>query len=188
MIRIGGKRFIIATSIVAALYTAWPLVAGFRLRQAIRARDVAALERVVDWPLLRANLKPRLAGAINESAAQSGTIASALKRAVGSVVTGPAVNTLVTPANLGRLLASRAFLLEKFPGSTKPGAGAPADADPEEADDPMPPRRLRWAFFESPTRFRVETVHPQIAPNRMAATLALEDFSWKLVDIEIVKR
>ena len=188
MMRIWGKRFIIATGVAATLYTAWLLIAGCQLRQAIRARDVAALEKVVDWPLLRANLKPRLAGAINESAAQSGTIASALKRAVGSVVTGPAVNTLVTPANLSRLLAGRAFLLEKFPGSAKPGAVAPADADPEEPDDPMPPRRLRWAFFESPTRFRVETVHPQIAPNRMAATLALEDFSWKLVDIEIVKR
>ena len=189
--RIGGRRLAIAAGIIAAVYTAWPLMAGLQLRQAIRTRDVAALERVVNWPLLRANLKPRLAGAIKDSAAQSGTIGSALKRAVGSIVGGTAVDTLVTPANLGRLLASRAFLLEKFPGTAKPGAAPPkppAADDPEEVDDPMPPRRLRWAFFESPTRFRVEAAHPKIAPDRIAATLALEGFAWKLIDVEIVKR
>ena len=97
-----------------ALYTAWPLAAGWQLRQAIRARDTAALEARVNWPVLRANLKPRLSDAIAENAAQSSAIGGAVKRALGAAMSGPAVDAFVTPANLGRILAGRAFVVGKF--------------------------------------------------------------------------
>ena len=176
---------------LAALYTAWPLSAGWQLRQAVRSRDTVALQERVNWPVLRANLKPRLTGAIAESAAQSGAFGGAVKRALGAVVAGPAVDAFVTPANLGRILAGRAFVVEKFPGAAKPGESGkalPPDDDPEDVDDPVPPRRLRWAFFESLTRFRVEATHPRLVNARVAAILALDGWTWKLVDVESVKR
>ena len=189
--RVNWKSAVAFTALLAGLYTAWPLWAGWQLRQAVRTRNTVALEARVNWPLLRANLKPRLSGAIAESAAQSGAIGGAVKRALGAVVAGPAVDAFVTPANLGRILAGRAFVVEKFPGAGKPTEGVrsvPGDTASEEIDDPVPPRRLRWAFFESPTRFRVESVHPRLAPSRVAAILVLDGFSWKLADVEIVKR
>lgn len=189
------RTFKIAMGVFAlglALYAASPLWAGWQLRQAMRSRDVAALEERVNWPVLRANLKPRVATAIQENAAQSGVIGSMIKKTLGSVLTNTAVDTLVTPGNLSRILAGRAFMIERLPGAGKSADTKPPvasnDEEPEDADDPMPPRRLQKAVFESLTRFRVEASHPRLPGNRILATLALEGFSWKLVDIDIAKR
>ena len=181
-VRIGGGLLLVA----CLAYLAGPLWAGWQLRQAIRTRDVAAMERRVDWPLLRANLKPRIAGAIKDDADTSGVIGSLLKRALGSVLSNSAVDAFVTPYNLSRLLAGRAFMLERRTGGGK--APEPVDDTAEDPDDPVPPKRLRWAFFESPTRFRVEAVNPNLPNSRIVSILALQGLSWKLVDIDIVKR
>ncbi len=177
-----------AAGIVAAmlvLYVAGPLWAGWQLRQAIRGRDVAALESRVDWLELRRALKPRLTAALRDNADQSGVVGGWIKRALSGTAASTAVDTLVTPANLSRLLTSRAFVLARFPEAMKPQM--PAD-DPEDVDDPAPPRRLRWAFFESPTRFRVEAAHPRLEGARIVSILALQGLSWRLVDVDIVKR
>jgi hypothetical protein len=55
-----------------------------------------------------------------------------------------------------------------------------------EPDDPMPPRRLKWAFFESPTRFRFEATHPRLSQQRVVARLGLQGFGWRLIDVDIV--
>lgn len=180
-----------AAALLALLYVAGPLWAGWSLRQAMRARDIATLEARVDWTTLRANIKPRLAQAIRDSADTSGTVGGILKRAVGSAVSDAAVETMVTPANLSRLLAGREFALKRFPGMTKPApdkAPAPSEGDPEVPDDPMPTRRLRWAFFESPTRFRVEAVQPRLPDSRVVAILGLQGFGWKLIDVDVIKK
>ena len=183
-VRIGGGIVLVA----GLVYLAGPLWAGWQLRQAIRSRDVAAMEARVDWPLLRANLKPRIAGAINDDADNSGAIGGAVKRALGSVFSNTAVDTLVTPSNLSRLLAGRSFLLERRTTTGASKAPEPVAEDAEDPDDPMPPKRLRWAFFESPTRFRVEATNPKLPNSRIVSILALQGMSWKLVDIDIVKR
>jgi Protein of unknown function (DUF2939) len=182
-VRIGGGILLVA----CLTYLAGPLWAGWQLRQAMRTRDVAAMEGRVDWPQLRANLKPRITTAINDSADASGTIGGALKRALGSVLSNTAVDTLVTPSNLSRLLAGRAFMLDRR-GSTDSKAPQPVDDHAEDPDDPVPPKRVRWAFFESPTRFRVEATNPKLPNSRIVSILALQGLSWKLVDIDIVKQ
>jgi hypothetical protein len=168
-----------------ALYMAGPLWAGWHLRQAMKSRDIAALEARVDWIELRRALKPRITAAIRDDALQSGVVGGLVKRALGATLSNTAVDTFVTPANLSRLLAGRAFLLERLPGSTKT---EPPTEDVEDADDPVPPRRLRWAFFESPTRFRVESVHPKLSNARIVSILALQGVSWRLVDVDIIKK
>ncbi len=179
---IGGGVLLVA----CLAYLAGPLWAGWQLRQAIRTRDVAAMQSRVDWPLLRANIKPRISGAINDSAEASGTIGGAVKRALGSVLSSTAVDTLVTPSNLSRLLAGRAFMLERRNG-TDSKVPEPVDDSAEDPDDPLPTKRVRWAFFESPTRFRVEATNPRLPNSRIVSVLALQGLSWKLVDIDIVK-
>jgi Protein of unknown function (DUF2939) len=170
---------------LAVLYLAGPLWAGWNLRQAMRNRDTASLEARVDWQTLRQNMKPRLAAALKDDADKSGMIGGLLKRAVGGTISNAAIDTFVTPGNLARILAGRAFVIQRFPGSGQP---TPADDDAEDADDPAPPRRIRWAFFESPTRFRVEAVNPKLPNARIVSTLALQGLSWRLVDVDIVKR
>jgi Protein of unknown function (DUF2939) len=180
-----ARRVTIGIGLLLALYAAGPLWAGWHLRQAMKSRDSTALESRVDWPELRRVVKPRLAAAIREDADQSGVIGGLLKRTLGSTLSNAAIDAFLTPGNLSRLLAGRAFVLEKFPGSTPTG---PAAEDTEDADDPVPPRRLRWAFFESPTRFRVESVHPKLANTRIVSILALQGISWRLVDVDIIKK
>ena len=186
ILKIGGGVLVL----LMLVYAAGPLWAGWQLRQAMRTRDVALLEARVDWLLLRANLKPRIADAITDNADRSGAIGGAVKRALGSVLSNTAIDTLVTPNNLNRILAGRAFMLKPSankPATDKPG---PPDAnDPaEDPDDPVPPKRVRWAFFESPTRFRVEAVNPKLPNSRIVTILALEGLSWKLVDIDIINK
>jgi hypothetical protein len=168
-----------------ALYVAGPLWAGWNLRQAMRNRDTAGLQARVDWTTLRGNMKPRLAAALKDDADKSGVIGGLFKRALGGTISDAAVDTFITPGNLSRILAGRAFVINRLPGSSQP---LPPDDDPEDADDPAPPRRIRWAFFESPTRFRVEAVNPKLPNARIVSTLALQGLSWRLVDVEIVKR
>ncbi len=170
---------------LAALYVAGPLWAGWHLRQAMRNRDTASLSSRVDFTALRQAMKPRLAAALRDDADKSGVVGGLLKRAIGGTISDAAVETFVTPGNLARILAGRAFVLERFPGATQP---ATPTEDIEDPDDPVPPRRIRWAFFESPTRFRVESMHPKVPNGRIVSILALQGLSWRLVDVDIVKR
>lgn len=186
-----GKLFRVVTTlfVVACLaYAAGPLWAGWQLRQGVKMRNEALLQAYVDWPQLRANLKPRISAAIKDNADNSGVISGTLKRALGSVLSDAAVETLVTPANLRRILAGRALVVRNS-DQTQQGQGASAGSDEaEDPDDPMPPKRLRWAFFESLTRFRVEAVNPKLPGRRIVSTMALEGFGWKLVDVDIINK
>ena len=42
---------------------------------------------------------------------------------------------------------------------------------------------LRWAFFETPTRFRIEVSDRREPAKRVVSVLALQGLSWKLVDV-----
>jgi Protein of unknown function (DUF2939) len=195
------KKIIAGLAVAALLFVAWPLWSGWHLRQAMRNRDVAALEQRVDWATLRLNLKPKIAAAIQENADQSGKVGGYLKRALGAMVADKGVDYLVTPQNLSRVLAGREFVTTRLKRDPSPATAPPEkqvpkggtpdvsthDADQEEPDDPMPPRRLRWAFFESPTRFRIEATHPRIPNGRIVAILAQQGFGWRLVDTDIIQ-
>lgn len=191
------KRVLAVIAIIVIAYAAWPLVSAWQLRQALKARDLVALERQVDWSVLRANLKPRIVDAVRDNAERSTGVTGVLKRAVGAAVAERSVDFVVTPKNLSRILAGREFVLAR----TKGGAPLPippsqpndpgvvvGDADVDDPQDPVPPRRLRWAFFETPTRFRIETEHPRVPNIRIVSILALQGAAWKLVDVDLLAR
>jgi Protein of unknown function (DUF2939) len=181
--------------LLALLFLSWPLWSAWQLHRAMKTRDIAALETRVDWPTLRANMKPRITQAIDDNAANSGSISGALKRAISGVVADKGVDLLVTPQTLGRILAGREFVtskLKKDPKEVTPPASKrpPVTIDDEEIEgedpeDPMPPRRLRWAFFESFDRFRIESVHPRLKGGRMVAILGQQGLGWKLIDVSV---
>ena len=58
-----------------------------------------------------------------------------------------------------------------------------ADAEEIANNDPLSPRRLRWAFFESPTRFRIEIADRTEPGKRVVSVFALQGASWRLVDV-----
>jgi hypothetical protein len=84
----------------------------------------------------------------------------------------------VTPRTLAHVLAGRLLMREVVPAAPRPEDDAAAD----EAD-PLSPRRLRWAFFESPTRFKIEVADRTERNKRVVSIFALQGGSWRLVDV-----
>lgn len=191
------KRLLAVIIAIVVAYIAWPLWSAWQLRQAVMVRDLASLEARVDWPTLRANLKPRLASAVRENADASTGVAGVLKRTIGAAAVERGVDYVVTPKNLARVLAGREFVLARTKAGNVPpppptpqanDPGVAADVDLDDPQDPVPPRRLRWAFFESPTRFRIQAEHPRIPDSRIVSILALRGLAWKLVDVDLASK
>lgn len=132
----------------------WRTVEG--IRQAVKHEDARALSRHVDFPALRASLKPQVQDRIVRAAgvdAQSGPFA-AFGLSVATGLAGGVVDAMVTPAGLGALMEGRKAW-NRF-GNVPP----PSRGDTTGQRDPIPDPRLR---FES--------------PSRVSATVTLDDGS-----------
>jgi Protein of unknown function (DUF2939) len=180
------KLLLLPPALLALAYAAWPAWSAWQLRAAVKARDLAAIEARVDWPQLRANLKQTIAANLTdeEKNADAGFLARTLKRTLGPMVAGRVIDAAVTPRTLAHVMSGR--LLTRVTVGDSPGATPGSTRDDEEAvaaADPLSPRRLRWAFFESPTRFRIEVADPKEPSKRVISILALQGVSWKLVDV-----
>jgi hypothetical protein len=158
-------------------YAAWPAWSAWQLRSAVKARDLARIQTRVDWPLLRANLKRSIDQSLASESASAGPFTQAITRTLGTVVADKAVDAAVTPGTLAHVLAGHVLirqLVRETPSSTRENA---------EPTDPLSPRQLRWAFFESPTRFRFETADVSDPQRRIISIFELEGVTWKLVDV-----
>jgi Protein of unknown function (DUF2939) len=183
------RKLLIAPLVLPLVFLAWPLAAVWQLRVAVKAGDTAAIEAKVDWTTLRANLKHTVGGNLKEKSAnpENGLIKRVLIGTIAPAAAGAVIDFTVTPLTLGKVLAGRS-LLDDLGMMRQPGAApltTDADAD-DPAADPLAPRRLRWAFFESPTRFRIEAVDRKMPGKRVVSILALQGVRWKLVDVYYV--
>ena len=168
-------------------YAAWPAWSAWQLRAAVKARDLAAIERRVDWPTLRANLKRTIAGNLQDESKtpDAGFFTKAVRRTIGPFVANRLIDVTVTPRTLSHVLAGRLLpdeIKREVSGGAAPGDTA-GEAQEIEANDPLSPRRLRWAFFESPTRFRIEVADRTEPAKRVVSVFALQGAIWKLVDV-----
>jgi hypothetical protein len=180
------RKVLIAPLVILLAYLAWPLTAAWQLRAAVKANDLPAIESKVDWTTLRTNLKQTIGSNLKDKSTdpQRGLLTRVLIGALGPPTAGAVIDLTVTPLTLGKVLAGRSLLDDL--GMTRkrdPAPSTDADADEEAIADPLAPRRLRWAFFESPTRFRIEAVDLQMPGKRVVSILALQGTSWKLVDV-----
>ena len=128
----------------------WPAWSAWQLRSAVKARDLAAIERRVDWPLLRANLKRTIAANLkDDSKAPEAEFLPRLSAAPSRPRHRYADRAAVRPRTLAHVLAGR--LLPSEIKREMPGGDAsspdPSDAEEIANSDPLSPRRLRWAFF-----------------------------------------
>lgn len=101
----------VAATLAAGGFYLTPYLAIQQLRSAAAAQDAEKLAAHVDFPSLRASLKTsvqaHLAGLdVNERGEP--TPAAAMGAAIAGALLGPMVDTLVTPASLGRLLQGQA--------------------------------------------------------------------------------
>ncbi len=109
------KKLLTLILLVALVFGGWyvasPWWAMKSLSDAAQARDYAALEEKVDFPALRASASDQLTEAARGQGGVLGDVGGALAERFG----GGVVNTMVTPENVGGLVASGALVAGLLP-------------------------------------------------------------------------
>jgi hypothetical protein len=160
-----------ALALVAGFGIASPHLAARRLGEALQSGDPVALERRVDFPLLRQNLKQQLNAALLERAG-----GGAVENPLGAVVMGIAtlfvdgmVEAFVTPSGLATLASGR---LPARPGE-------PPDADPPPARrDPFEGARTSRDALD---RFSIWV--PDDEGREIRFVLSLSGLAWRLSNV-----
>lgn len=98
---------------VLGFYVGWPAWSGWQIKQAFDTRNPALLESKVDFPAVRTSLKPfvetevgkRIDKAMAELGAGGPVLGQRLKQEMAPKLAEAALNSIVTPANLVRIVA-----------------------------------------------------------------------------------
>ena len=98
--------FILGAMAVGAWFYWSPRAAARDLRQAAMTGDVEDLQRLVDFPLVREQMKADLKGNLMRSAetSQGGGLASALVTGFGGMMVDGLVNQIVSPSGIAALV------------------------------------------------------------------------------------
>ena len=169
-------RLALAVAALAALagvlYLASPERSLRGLGDALEAGDREALERHVDFPLLRRNLKQQLVAQLaRESPGSQRDPFGALARGVTKLVADQILDTIVTPTGIAELLRGAR------PFGAEPGEGR-APRDP--ADGPLSRVRFEWASHD-----RVLAFVENDFGDEVQVVLRRYGLRWRLVDIRI---
>ena len=176
----GIKRALIVAGVLAVLLFAYvvagPYLAINGIRTALGERDVGALERHIDFPALRVNMKAHVEDYIVRQGgeiAESGGLLGAIGLQVASGLGGAAVDTVVTPLGLGALLQGHA--------TWKRATGQTVDGDAYGDPQPMDPLKDAKLRYESASRFTATA--PGADGEPVVAVFQRQGLRWRLVDI-----
>lgn len=163
--------------LLAGIVFSGPYLTVRGLAQAIETRDTAKLDRYIEFPMLRANLRAQLNDYVVRRAGPDiqSNVLGALLLSASEKLTGTAVDAMVTPTGIGALLEGNTLWKR-------------ASNDLESNDAyaaPRKPRPLQGAehHFDSLSRFTATARTPQGAP--MVFVLQRFGLRWKLVDIQL---
>ena len=165
------RRLFLLFLILLGVYIAYPYWTLLRLEQALLANNAEKLEKIVDFPAIRAGMKKQVEGGLLEKSQKLGEtrpilgdIGEALTRALAPSVVGGTVDSLVTPETI---------------------LNNPTVVEHREKDEGFRDF-LTYAFFASPTRFTVDVKDPKRADApTVTGTLTLKGVRWRLTDIEL---
>lgn len=152
-----------ALVLLVAGYAIWPLASAYQIKQAIRAGDVATLERKVHWAPVRASLKDSLA-ALSPAMQISGdesrlahgqrmpSIWQRIKAAAAPVMADRFIDTYVTAEGMARLNEIRNGAVVSMLGFAPPQAQTP-------------PARRRWFSRAKPATLTTDVLASQDTPD-----------------------
>jgi hypothetical protein len=162
------KRIVAAIAVVCVAYAVWPYVTLFRLGQAIRHGNAAALETLVDWDGVREGIKEDICDNLfdQEPTARVASGESRLPPFGFSFVRGIAGNAVDENVNPQALVSAARGAAD---GQSKQ---FPADSNPS----------IAWAFFDGPTSFLVLLRRPGAAPGEepIRIEFKLRHATWKV--------
>ena len=141
-----------------------PQLALKELAQAARRGDTSALEQRIDFPAVRESLKQQVQERLSKSASNSQNPLAAFGTALAGAVAAPAVDAIVTPDNVARLLRGEGF---------GPGPGPTLSLDSSRLD----------MHYETLDQFVVTSAPP---PNGFELILGRDGWlDWQLVDVRL---
>lgn len=165
---------VIAFLLLLAAYTAWPFYGLHRLASAVDARDVAALQQLIDFRALRLSLARQISTTyltMTGKGAQFGAAAAG----VGSAIADALIGELVTPEALADLLSK---------GSAGPLAPA-SDAVPV-AGSALNNVWKTWLNSDYGLgSFSVRLPPDSPSTQQFQLDLRLSDWSWKLAGVQV---
>lgn len=123
---------LIAATLIIAAGVLWYLASpGWTLHQmkaAAAANDADALNSYIDYPALRDDLKAEMLGQMVAEAKKDKSPFGGLGLAIGTAITGPAVDRLITPAAMrAALMAKRDMALTEAAPQTASALRVPDD-------------------------------------------------------------
>ena len=97
-----GMGAAIVTAAIAALYVASPYYALWRLKNAVVNKDSLVLERIVDWPGIREQIRSQIVATSMANTSTDKSAFGTLGTALGAAMVGPMIESMVHPATIIR--------------------------------------------------------------------------------------
>jgi len=165
------RKWLIGAILVVIAYAGYPYLTLYWIDHALLNDDKAALESLVDWPLVRQQLKADVKLALIESAQTqagkdsfAGLFGAALTTLLVPTLVDSAVDEWVTPE---KVLNSEQVVKRR-------------QEQKSFADF------VTYAFFTSPTEFRVDLKDPKDADSpAITALMRLTGLKWRVVAIKL---
>jgi Protein of unknown function (DUF2939) len=166
-------------------YAASPLVAVFRLGEAIKAGDSAYLAGKIEWPLVRESLRRSLgpvAMGIPDPAAEGSSLTTwqRIKLRLGQGTVNRIVEAYVTPERLPQLF-TLGHNYRRLKGQVEPPRTL-ANL-PERVQQTW--SRIKRGVFISPALFEVEAEDRFNPERHYVGLLQLQGFEWRLVSLSV---
>lgn len=161
---------------VCGYVVAGPYIAVSAIKTGIAENDAEALERHIDFPVLRQNIKAQLTAAMAKEAEQteSGNFFSALMHGIKAKLVEGMVDSFVTPQGLANAMEGK-----KTVSAGESAAEAPAaDSSAAEKTDLFKDARFSYDSFNN---FSIWVPNENGTETRFV--LKRMGLSWKLVDV-----
>lgn len=167
---------LVALLAVGGYAAAGPFIAIRAISAAVQRGDMPALERQVDFALVRASIKAQLEDYLARKLDDPATDdrLQDLGRQVTTAMTGGIVDLLATPAGIGAILQGRS-VIRRAMGYPAERSGAPG-----AAFDPLDGARWR---YESPSRFTATVQNADGAP--VVFVFTRDGLRWRLTDVRL---
>ncbi|WAC64169.1 DUF2939 domain-containing protein [Pseudoxanthomonas sp. SL93] len=156
---------------------AGPYLAIHGIRTALAEQDTGRLEKHVDFPALRVNLRAQVEDYLARQAGPeiASNLFGAAALSVANQVLGRGVDTLVTPMGIAAILQGRS--------TWKRAIGETVGGDTYAPPVPADPLKEASHRYESPSRFTATI--PDADGNPVVFVFTRQGLRWRLTDIRL---